>query len=112
MRRSPLIFQLLSRVSFCRARPSSTFPSALVIGLLVLVTLGLLGCQGSEEKATPEASGRPDVVLITIDTFRPDHLGWNGYSRSTAPFLESLMDRSTVFRQQAKDAMPIENDDG
>ncbi len=53
--------------------------------------LGSLGCVGP---TTPE---RPNVVLITLDTFRPDHLGINGYARQTAPFLERLMERSVVF---------------
>ncbi|MEE8522676.1 MAG: sulfatase [Thermoanaerobaculia bacterium] len=49
--------------------------------------------------ASREPDLRPDVVLILIDTFRPDHLGFNGYKRRTAPFLEDLMARSTVFRR-------------
>ncbi len=52
-----------------------------------------MGCSGQE---APE---RPNVVLILLDTFRPDHLGINGYSRQTAPFLEQLMERSTVFSE-------------
>ncbi|MEM7583446.1 MAG: sulfatase [Acidobacteriota bacterium] len=35
--------------------------------------------------------------MILIDTFRPDHLGVNGYPRETAPFLEGLMRSSAVF---------------
>ncbi len=63
--------------------------------LLAVITacLGALGC------AAPKAPKRPNVVLILLDTFRPDHLGINGYGRRTAPFLEQLMERSTVFGQ-------------
>lgn len=40
-----------------------------------------------------------NVVLVVLDTFRPDHLGFFGHERRTAPFLEGLMERSAVFRR-------------
>jgi len=33
---------------------------------------------------------RPNVVLITVDTLRADHLGCYGYERETSPKLEEL----------------------
>lgn len=57
---------------------------------VVATCLGALGC------AAPDPE-RPNVVLVTLDTFRPDHLGINGYARQTAPFLEQLMEESAVF---------------
>ena len=41
---------------------------------------------------------KPNVVVILIDTLRPDHLGFYGYERETAPFLARLAKRSFVFR--------------
>lgn len=46
-----------------------------------LALLALLGC-GS---AAP-----PNVLLISIDTLRPDHLGAYGYERDTSPSLDGL----------------------
>lgn len=43
--------------------------------------------------------GRPNVVLITLDTFRPDHLQSYGYAQATGPFLDRLVAGGTVFRQ-------------
>jgi arylsulfatase A-like enzyme len=37
------------------------------------------------------------VILITIDTLRADHLGFHGYARETSPFLDSLASKSVVF---------------
>lgn len=37
----------------------------------------------------PEGPG-PNVVLVTIDTLRADHLGCYGYTRPTSPFIDSL----------------------
>ncbi len=40
---------------------------------------------------------RPDVVLVVLDTLRPDHLELFGHERMTAPFLSSLARGATVF---------------
>ncbi len=37
------------------------------------------------------------MVLITVDCLRADHVGFNGYSRPTTPFLDSLATEGTVF---------------
>lgn len=45
-------------------------------------------------------AGPPEkVVLVTLDTFRADHLRSFGYPRDTAPFLESLFARAVLFRR-------------
>jgi arylsulfatase A-like enzyme len=43
------------------------------------------------------AAGMRNVVLIFIDTLRPDHLGCYGYPRATSPFLDDLAARSLVL---------------
>lgn len=48
----------------------------------------LVGC-------TPE--GPPDILLVTLDTLRPDHLGVYGYDRETSPFIDSLAADGVVF---------------
>jgi len=50
-------------------------------GLLAALALGL-GCD-----RTPEV---PNVVLVSIDTLRPDHLACYGYTRPTSPTIDSL----------------------
>jgi arylsulfatase A-like enzyme len=39
----------------------------------------------------------PNLVLITVDTLRPDHLGFAGYARATSPFLNRLAAEGVVF---------------
>jgi len=68
-------------------------PRIYLISLLLLSIAGsIVGCS---TEAEPEQ--RPDVVLVMIDTLRPDHLGFYGYEEDTAPFLASLARRSAVF---------------
>ncbi len=40
---------------------------------------------------------RPDVILLSIDTLRADHLGAWGYERPTSPFLDELAAQGTRF---------------
>ncbi len=58
--------------------------------LLLLVVLP--GCAKKEP-------ARPNVVLIVIDTLRPDHLPCYGYKNDTAPFLARLADEGVVFER-------------
>ena len=52
------------------------------------------GAAGSEERTLRQP---PNVLVVLMDTLRPDHLGFYGYPRETAPFLAELAARSTVF---------------
>jgi arylsulfatase A-like enzyme len=40
---------------------------------------------------------RPHIVLISVDTLRPDHLGLAGYPRNTSSNLDALAEESVVF---------------
>ncbi len=50
-----------------------------------------------KELVQTEPSPGPNVILITIDTLRADHLGCYGYERPTSPFIDSLADEGTRF---------------
>jgi arylsulfatase A-like enzyme len=51
----------------------------------MISTLGLLLACGARP-----LEGTPDIVLVTIDTLRVDHVSAYGYARETTPFLDSL----------------------
>lgn len=47
-----------------------------------------------------EPDERPwNVVLISVDTLRPDHLGAYGYERKTSPVIDELAKRGALFEQ-------------
>ena len=79
--------------------------ATLVLNVATLtLTLSLGACGDSKPGADTERSaetsgGKPDVVVVLIDTLRPDHLDLYGYKRETAPFLAELAASSTVFRR-------------
>lgn len=39
----------------------------------------------------------PNVVLVTIDSLRADHVGAFGYHRNTTPFIDTLVERGIAF---------------
>jgi arylsulfatase A-like enzyme len=49
------------------------------------------------ERAAP--AERPDVIVITLDTLRADHLSFYGYEAETAPFLAKLARHGAVFER-------------
>ncbi|MDP2598923.1 MAG: sulfatase [Candidatus Liptonbacteria bacterium] len=40
---------------------------------------------------------KPNIIFITFDAGRPDHLGYMGYKKNTSPFLDSLAGKGTYF---------------
>ncbi|HUR27377.1 MAG TPA: sulfatase, partial [Planctomycetota bacterium] len=44
------------------------------------------------------APARPNVLLVTIDTLRPDHLGAYGSTRATSPNLDRLAAEGVLFQ--------------
>jgi len=79
--------------------PADTPPRATALGmtLAVLATLAPLSCSGDPPNAF-DGPGLRLVLLVSLDTLRPDHLSLYGYERETSPYLEELASESTVFR--------------
>jgi len=61
---------------------------------LVLFALPLLPGCASEEPVVVRA---PDLLFITVDTLRADHLGFHGYPLPTSPRLDRFASESVVF---------------
>ena len=56
------------------------------------------GCARSEpDAATSRRSRPPDVVFVTIESLRSDHVGGLGYSRATTPELDALAREATLY---------------
>ena len=45
-----------------------------------------------------------DIILITIDSLRYDHVGFSGYERDTTPFIDELATNSCVFENAFSNA--------
>jgi arylsulfatase A-like enzyme len=62
---------------------------------LGLVALAFAACARPSERAT----ARPNLVLVSIDTLRADHLGAYGYGRATSPSIDRLAREGVVFER-------------
>jgi arylsulfatase A-like enzyme len=71
---------------------------ALVLGA-ALVLLGTVWLKWPAPAAT-----RPNVVLISIDSLRADHLGCYGYERDTSPAIDELASSGIVFESAISQA--------
>jgi arylsulfatase A-like enzyme len=47
----------------------------------------------------PKPSAQPAVLLISIDTLRPDHLGIYGYERDTSPAIDAWFEDGAVYER-------------
>lgn len=72
------------------------------VGLLALAgSITLASCSARQTQAPDEGSlsiNGLNVMLISIDTLRADHVGWNGYPRDSTPVLDRLATESVVFK--------------
>ena len=55
------------------------------------------------EVAPPE---HPVVILISLDTLRPDHLGVYGYERPTSPNLDAFAETALIFEHKRDPRVP------
>ena len=81
----------------CSATPVAPM-GALGLAAVLVFASGLTSCGG------PKAPPRPNVVLISIDTLRPDHLGCYGYRRNTSPEIDAIAADGALFEQHISSA--------
>jgi arylsulfatase A-like enzyme/tetratricopeptide (TPR) repeat protein len=62
---------------------------------LLFLVIVLAAC--SREDPTPEVSGKPSVILISIDTLRADRLPLYGYQKLKTPAIDALARDGVVF---------------
>jgi arylsulfatase A-like enzyme len=76
--------------------------AAALVALGFALAIGPPGCRDRRAPA-PRASAASgnghDVLLVTIDTLRADHLGAYGYKRPTSPRIDALGRAGTVFER-------------
>ena len=69
----------------------------LLLLLLVLALIPTLRGRPAATKGPAGTGGRPNVLLIVLDTARADRFSCYGYGRDTTPFLESFAEGARVY---------------
>jgi len=75
------------------SRTARALPPAILAAAVVVA-----GCTRSPEPApAPAAASRPNILLVTIDTLRADHVGCYGHAGAVTPALDGLAARGVRF---------------
>jgi arylsulfatase A-like enzyme len=82
----------------------------LVIGCLVAVGIPSLSLlyvpldARHDVQPAPAQRRQPDIVLVTIDALRADHLSGYGYGRLTSPAIDAFSEHAVLFTQAVAQA--------
>ena len=78
--------------------------AALIVGSLLLIVGGATlyihtptSLKKIVVKPNSRAEGKPNILLITMDTTRADHLSCYGYHKNTTPYLDKLAQEAVRF---------------
>lgn len=80
-----------SRIDSEAMAPTRSPKLFLYIGLALFFCISLSAC------GVQSAPDLPNILLVTMDTTRADHLGVYGYSRPTSPHFDRLAARGALF---------------
>jgi len=64
---------------------------------IFLVLLVFLSAPGITLAERPKSAALPNIVLITVDALRADHLSCYGYKRKTSPNIDNLASQGVIF---------------
>ena len=100
---------LLGALAVTRFAPRRLYPAVIVALAFPLAYIVLALAEGSpagpavthaQRSDSPSAAlagGRPNVIVIVLDTLRADHVSFLGYERATTPKLDSFLAGATVY---------------
>lgn len=73
----------------------------LAVALAALLAASCSGCRTRPSEAVEPLPPRSNILLITVDTLRADHLSSYGYPRQTTPVIDRLASEGVRFDQAA-----------
>lgn len=85
------VFSIMRVKSLARC---NGFAHSIIFFIFLVSTF--FGCEKIKEKEV--LSERPNILLVSVDTLRADHLMCYGYGFETSPFIDRLSKRGTLFK--------------
>lgn len=71
----------------------------LKLALVVIILFIGQGCKTSNQGLKASLRARPNIILISVDTLRPDHLGCYGYKKNTSPNVDKFAREGLLFER-------------
>ncbi|MBM4088639.1 MAG: sulfatase [Planctomycetes bacterium] len=78
-------------------RRRSTLAAVVIVAVVLISGLAVHHVVKRHNRSSATDRSRPNVLLICIDTLRPDHLTCYGYERRTSPNLDKLAAEGVLF---------------
>ena len=68
-------------------------------GMSLIFVASLPSCRQANgpQRTSSSAAPRPNIIFLTVDTLRADHLALHGYVRNTMPAIEAFAKTAVVF---------------
>ncbi|MGA1840959.1 MAG: sulfatase [bacterium] len=67
------------------------------IVFIIIILSFTQGCKTTTQGLKVSSGARPNIILISVDTLRPDHLGCYGYQRTTTPNIDEFAKEGVLF---------------
>ena len=90
-----MVLRLHSRRQTARFLRGSLFCGAAVMSFALVAGVAAVALE--EQPPVPRGGALPNILLVSIDTLRADHLHCYGYSRETSPTIDRLAAEGVLF---------------
>ncbi|MBT0664806.1 sulfatase [Geobacter pelophilus] len=77
--------------------PGSVFSAVVIVLFMLVIHSSSGGCSTASAAPVPERNEYTNIILVSLDILRPDHLGTYGYPKETSPNIDRLAKQSVLF---------------
>jgi len=91
------VYYLSSRAAFLILEKTNPSSKLYLIGITIAVIALIFLFKGQFGRATTSSGEDYNVLLLTVDTLRKDHLSYHGYFRKTSPNLDKFSQEGVIF---------------
>jgi len=92
-----LIFLLASLIVLYGLIKYAVNHRAFAIALIIIIIAAAVNCYWLQQAPAVATFNQPNIIIIGVDSLRPDHLGFTGSSLNITPNIDKFLQKSTYF---------------
>ncbi len=97
---SKYLFLIINKFASMFIKPDLKVPGKKILILILVLTISIMTASGISKTKGPKESSRPNILLISLDTLRADHLScYNGKSKRLSPNLDEIAKSGYLFKK-------------